>query len=909
MLMLSPTQVIPGYYSAPMVLFSIVVAVYAAYATLDLAERVSASRGLAQLGWLTWGSLSMGMGIWTMHYVGMEAYHLAIPVYFDWLQMGLSLVPAAVASAITLALVARRNISRLAMVMGSIVLGGGIASMHYSGMAAMRMKAMCVYSPRIVAASIAVSIFSSFLAIALIRRFRRKSGQGPAVKFTSAVLLGLTIPWMHYVGMASMHFEAMDHFHGSMQRAMPVRLFDLMLIVTCAAILLTASILMATVHRHLSAQTRQITESKRQLQAVFNNMSEGVLVLDPSARVVTLNPMAERTIGIAVGDVLPEYCIRRYDVYTVDGTLLRPHELPATRALELKTCVREELYFHDRTTGVMTSREVTATPILGDRGTLERILVSFRETTEPRRLDQERQRLAAIVESSDDAIIGKDTTGIITSWNRGAEKIFGYSASEMVGESIRRLLPPSRMDEEEDILQKILQNQTVEHFSTVRRTKDGREIDVSLTISPIRDARGKVIGASKIARDITATKSLEQQLLQSQKLEAIGQLTGGIAHDFNNLLGVILGNLDLLDRMVADLPDVHKRIETAQKAANRGADLTRRLLAFASKQDLKPTATSLEAATRNMLELAARALGPEIEVTTHFAPNLPMVFVDEPRLESALLNLVVNARDAMPDGGHLSIVTHQRSLDDSFSAVRARRLEPGNYAVISVSDTGTGMPPEVVERAFEPFYTTKPRGKGTGLGLPMVYGFAKQSGGHVTLYSEVGHGTILSLYLPIRDFKSSGTRRAYQDSAPAPLDAKVLLVDDERDLLEVGAEYLRSAGLTVLTAQGGEAAVAVLAAHPHIDLLVTDIIMPGSLNGARLAERARQVHPEIAIIFCSGFSADVLAEKYATINDAPLLMKPYLRKDLCSTALQALAGRAAANDVSTVTANGPNAMS
>ena len=266
-------------------------------------------------------------------------------------------------------------------------------------------------------------------------------------------------------------------------------------------------------------------------------------------------------------------------------------------------------------------------------------------------------------------------------------------------------------------------------------------------LSPLESAEGILVTAA--IRDISERKQLARQLHQSQKMEAIGQLTGGIAHDFNNLLGVVIGNLDLLDRLVAGNAEAVKRVQTAQKAATRGADITRRLLVFSSNEELKPSVVLLADSIQNTIELAARGLGPEIKIATHVDESVPPLFVDPAGLESALLNLVVNARDAMPKGGSIIISSKLQKLDNSHPVVQAGDLKDGKYVCVGVTDTGHGMSKETLERAFEPFFTTKQRNKGTGLGLAMVYGFVKQSGGAVRVYSELGHGTTVSFYLPL----------------------------------------------------------------------------------------------------------------------------------------------------------------
>jgi PAS domain S-box-containing protein len=477
---------------------------------------------------------------------------------------------------------------------------------------------------------------------------------------------------------------------------------------------------------------------------------------------------------------------------------------------------------------------------------------------------------------SEDAIIGKSDTGVVTSWNQGAEKLFGYAATEMIGRSIKHLLPGDRQHEEEEILSQIRQGKSVDHFETVRVRKNGGLVHVSLTISPIRDAKGKIIGASKIVRNITGRKQMERQLQQSQKMEAIGQLTGGIAHDFNNLLGVIVGNLDLLERLIAGSEVALKRVQTAQKAAARGADLTRRLLAFCSSVELKPAPTELHQSVRNMIEMA-RALGPDIKIATHLDESMPLVLVDAGGLENALLNLAVNSRDAMPAGGTITITTKLSTFEESYPPVRTGEVTAGCYACISVSDTGCGMSKETLSRVFEPFFTTKPHGRGTGLGLAMVYGFVKQSGGTVSIYSEPGLGTTLTFYLPLAENISQSLPAIVPEVLPAKRSGKVLVVDDELDLLEIATIYLDEMGYTTYRAQDGVSALEVLEQQGDIDLIVTDIVMPGGMNGVELAQRARQLLPKVKLIYCSGFPADAMTERKLPVLDGRLLNKPYQR--------------------------------
>jgi len=379
---------------------------------------------------------------------------------------------------------------------------------------------------------------------------------------------------------------------------------------------------------------------------------------------------------------------------------------------------------------------------------------------------------------------------------------------------------------------------------------------------------------------VSARKNVEEQLRQSQKMEAIGQLTGGVAHDFNNLLGVIIGNLDLLERQVVGNAAAMKNVATIQKAALRGSDLTKRLLTFSRLRQLNSAPTVLENSIRNTIDMATRAIGPEIKIITHFDISLPFVLVDAAELENALLNLIVNARDAMPNGGSITISTQIDDFNEQDMLVRNKELKPGRYARIIVTDTGCGMSKETQAKAFDPFFTTKQRGKGTGLGLSMVFGFVKQSGGMIRIYSELGHGTSISIYLPLAEDEALPTKTTVKTPMQIKADGLVLVVDDEVDLLDVIVSYLEDMGYKVRSATDGPSALAILQSEPSIELLITDIIMPGGLNGVELGIKARELNPDIKIIYSSGFPSAALTERSGTTIVGPLLSKPYQLNDL-----------------------------
>jgi PAS domain S-box-containing protein len=492
-------------------------------------------------------------------------------------------------------------------------------------------------------------------------------------------------------------------------------------------------------------------------------------------------------------------------------------------------------------------------------------------------------RYRGLMEAAPDGMVVVNQDGEVVLLNARAEKQFGYHRDELLGQKVTDIIPEGFAERLiADALRttaEALAQQIGTGIELLGRRKNGTMFPIEIMLSPLESAEGVLVTAA--IRDISGRKQLEHQLLQSQKMEAIGQLTGGIAHDFNNLLGVIIGNLDLLDRLVAGNEAAIKRVRTAQKAAMRGADITRRLLLFSSNEKLKPSVVLLGDSIQNMIELAGPVLGAEIKITTHIDESAPPLFIEPAGLESALLNLVMNARDALPGGGSIVISSQIKNVEDSHPAVQTGELKAGRYVCVSVTDTGSGMSKETLGRAFEPFFTTKLRGKGTGLGLAMVYGFVRRSGGAVRVYSELGQGTTVSLYLPL----AADLSQPLPTGAPAPkalntkLNGTVLVVDDEVELLEIALAYLAEMGFTSYEAIDGASALEMIAQHSEIELMVTDIVMHGGMNGVELAQKARALRPGLRIIYSSGFPVEALAEKSLPLIDGPLLNKPYQRAE------------------------------
>jgi PAS domain S-box-containing protein len=484
---------------------------------------------------------------------------------------------------------------------------------------------------------------------------------------------------------------------------------------------------------------------------------------------------------------------------------------------------------------------------------------------------------------TDCAIYMLDPMGKIVSWNPGAERIKGYTAAEVIGRHFSLFY--AEEDRAQGVPQQALSTAAARgkyEAEAWRIRKDGTRFWANVLIDPIHGANGALVGFAKITRDMTERRAMQEQLHQSQKMEAIGQLTGGVAHDFNNLLTVILGNLDTIARHIpADEARLRRAADQATRGAQRAATLTQQLLAFSRRQPLNPKPTDVNRLVTGVSELIRRTLNENIAIETVLAGGLWRIEVDAHQLESALLNLAVNSRDAMPAGGKLTIETANAHLDDEYAA-RFAEISPGQYVVICMSDTGSGMSSEVLRHAFDPFYTTKPIGKGTGLGLSQVFGFVKQSGGHIKLYSEVGEGTTAKIYLP----RLSG--EAVADEAEESITAArghrsetILVVEDDDDVRIYSTESLRELGFSVLEACDGPSALRILEHHPEVQLLFTDVGLPG-INGRQLVEEARERRPALKVLFTSGYARNAIVHQGRLDQGVELLTKPFTRAQLAT---------------------------
>ncbi len=631
-------------------------------------------------------------------------------------------------------------------------------------------------------------------------------------------------------------------------------------------------------------------------RAIVDTIVDGIVTVDEAGKVATFNPAAERIFGYAANEVVGQnikmlmpgparddrgVSMRNYvssgmadatgNGREVAGRRKDGSVFPMDLAFSEMEVAGKSLF-----TGIIrdvTERVNMETAQRDMNASLERLVGERTVEVEAQRRDKE-QLLNAIGEG----LYRLNLDGLITFINPAGARILGYEVDELIDQHMHSKCHHTKADGQSfpaadcPIYKTLKDGQVRRTNDDIMWRKDGTKASVEHTSTPVFDEKGKLAGATVVFRDVTERRALESQLAQAQKMEAVGQLTGGIAHDFNNMLSIIIGNLDLavdtLDRSSEERP----LIESALNGAMRGANLVKQLMAFSRRQTLTPTISNLNEQITKMEELLDRALGETITVKITPAPDLWPTLVDPAQLESAILNLAINARDAMPNGGRLTIATSNVRLDDTYVAQQPTAVQ-GEYVCISISDEGNGMPPEVAARVFEPFFTTKASGKGTGLVLSMVYGFVKQSGGQINVYSEVGYGTTFNLYFPRAVEATHGRRSTDVKAADMPRGTEsILLVEDNPGIRVVAQRQLTSLGYHVQVAENGPEALNLLSSGNPVDLLFTDIVMPAGMSGFDLAQAVRQIRPDIKILYTSGFHAAAMKG-----NVAPHLMlaKPY----------------------------------
>jgi PAS domain S-box-containing protein len=642
----------------------------------------------------------------------------------------------------------------------------------------------------------------------------------------------------------------------------------------------------------MSDKAEHATSTESRFELLVQSVTDyAIYMLDPTGKVTSWNAGAQRFKGYEADEIIGQHFSRFYT----------DEERDRIPKLALETAEREGRFeaegWRVRKDGSHFWANVVIDPIRDPKGNLVGFAKVTRDLTDKKAAQEElrrsEERFRLLIQSvSDYAIYMLDPEGLISSWNSGAERLKGYTEEEIIGEHFSRFYS----EEDRAAQTPVLALRTASREGRFeaegwRVRKDGTRFWANVVIDPIITPGGSLLGFAKITRDLTERKRAQEELertkeafFQSQKMEAIGKLTGGVAHDFNNLLAVVLGSLALAQRRLKEGADVSGLIDNAVKAAERGASLTQRMLAFARKQELTLEAVDLADLVRGMAELLQRTIGPGVAIDTRFPLFTPQVQADARQLELALINLAVNARDSMPNGGTITIAAQKESLVSAEDG-----LEPGDYVRLAVIDEGEGMDEQILAQAVEPFFTTKGIGKGTGLGLPMVQGLARQSGGKFTLTSAKGAGTTAEIWMRVAD--SSNLQEAPAPEEPTvvrtdPL--RILAIDDDPLVLDNTAAMLAELGHQVRQAQSGPEALEALEAH-SFDLVITDFAMPG-MTGEELTQHILASRPDLPVLMVSGYASFPAGAGPSVLK----LGKPFSEHELSRAIVEVIALKKAA---------------
>ncbi len=623
-----------------------------------------------------------------------------------------------------------------------------------------------------------------------------------------------------------------------------------------------------------------LQDSEKRYRRLFESAKDGILILDAdTGRVVDVNPFLMQLLGYSYDEFCGKY------IWEIGAFKDIAASKDAFNLLQDNEYIRYEDLPLETKNGQSIAVEFVSNVYLVDRSKV--IQCNIRDITAHKRAKAERLRLMAAIEQVGEAIVMTDAQGIIQYVNPAFKQMTGYRGREVVGQN-PRILKSGKQDE-------LFYRNLWETISSgkswagrmVNKRKDGSFYTEDATISPVRDALGQITNYVSVQRDITDHLQLTAQFHQAQKMEAVGLLAGGVAHDFNNMLSVILGYAELALRKTEPTPALHADIEQIIKAANRSADITRQLLAFARKQTIIPVVLDLNQAVESMLKMLKRLIGEDIDLAWIPEKDLYQVEMDPVQVDQILANLCVNARDAIADVGKVTIETGNAVFDETYCAVHPGFI-PGEYVLLAVSDDGCGMDKETIDQIFEPFFTSKEVGKGTGLGLSMVYGIVKQNNGFINVYSEPGLGTTFRIYFSRHMGTALDIEQEKAADIPLGHGETILLVEDEPAILDMGKSMLEQLGYRVLTSNLPDEALGMADDHAgEIQLLVTDVVMP-NMNGRDLAERLQTLYPGIKTLFMSGYTADVIAHHGVLDKSVNFLQKPFSLREMAVKVRQAL---------------------
>jgi two-component system cell cycle sensor histidine kinase/response regulator CckA len=607
-------------------------------------------------------------------------------------------------------------------------------------------------------------------------------------------------------------------------------------------------------------------EAIAQLAAIVESSDDAIISKTLQGVILTWNAGAERVYGYTAAETIGR-----------PMAMLLPDDRPHEEAKILSRIASGQRVEHFETvrrtkSGDLIDVSLTISPTCDRSGRITGASHIARNITDRRRLDERLQQIAAIVEFSDDAIVSKTLEGRILTWNAAAERVYGYPAAEAIGRDMAMLLPPDRPDEEADILRRIGRGERVEHFETVRRTRNGDLIDVSLTISPTRDRAGKITGASHVARDITERKRLDEQLRHTQKLESLGVLAGGVAHDFNNLLTGILGNTSLALETVSPGNPAKAFLEDVLSASERAASLIRQLLAYAGKGNFVIEPINLSKLIREIGRLILTSVSKNVQLLLELRDDLPLVSADASQLQQLIMNLVINGAEAIPPdaNGTVLVTTGVQEVDSNSPGV-AGGLTPGKYVTLEVRDTGCGMDEATLSRIFDPFFTTKFTGR--GLGLSAVQGILRGHKGAIEVHSRPGQGTTFKVLLP------QTYDRTEPDAVPAPSTRAagelILVVDDEDIIRRTAKSMLERHGYKVLVAEDGLRGVELFQiSSDKVAAVILDMTMP-VMGGEETLRRLKEIRPGVKVLLSSGYSESEAIRRFAGKGLSGFLQKPY----------------------------------